>query len=284
MAKKTRVALIYDFDGTLSVSDMQDFGLIPLLGMKPRDYWPEANKWSNDYKADRVTGSMFYFLYKAHEKGVKLTRENFKACGKNIEYFEGVREWFERISSYGEILELEVEHYIISAGYEEIIEGSSIRNYFKDVFACSYAFGKEGTPIWPARVVNYSAKVQYISKINKGLNKNDDIGVNEFMPAEKRPIPYTRMIYFGDGYTDIPCMRTTKEKGGHSIAVYKPHSKSKKEAIKLLTDGRVNFALPADYSEGRELDNVVKTILDKIATERDLELLKAHEEKKKTRK
>lgn len=285
MAKKvTKVALIYDFDGTLSTTDMQDYALIPELGMKPASFWPVANKWSADNGADQVTGSMYYFVKTAKEKGIKLTRSMLKNAGKNIVYFAGVEEWFDRISDYGKGLNLKIEHYIISAGYEEILEGSKIYKYFKNVFGCSFAYGNDGTPVWPARVVNYSTKTQYLSKINKGLGKLEDRLVNEFMPDEKRPIPFRRMIYFGDGSTDIPSMKLTKERNGTAIAVYDPKdhsSTSKMKALKLLKDGRVNFALPADYREGKQIDKVIKTVLDKIAKERDLEILQAREEAKK---
>lgn len=147
MAKNsTKVALIYDFDGTLSTCDMQNYGLIPELGMKPKAFWKKANQWSVDNCADQVTGSMYYFTKTAKEKGVKLTKENFFRCGQNIEYFEGVETWFERIDRFGAALDLEIEHYIISAGYEEIIAGCSIRKYFTDVFGCSYAYDEEGLP------------------------------------------------------------------------------------------------------------------------------------------
>ena len=260
MVKKvTKVALIYDFDGTLSTTDMQDYALIPELGMKPKDFWPVANQWSIDNGADQVTGSMYYFVKTAKEKGVKLTVENFRNAGKNIVYFDGVEEWFDRITAYGRELDLEVEHYIISAGYEEILQGTKIYKFFKNVFGCSFAFGEDGTPIWPARVINYSTKTE-------------------------RPIPFRRMIYFGDGSTDIPSMKLTKERHGTAIAVYNtksPRGEAKQKAIKLLRDGRVNFALPADYREGKQIDKVIKTILDKLAKERDLEVLQAKEEKKK---
>jgi len=282
MAKNsTKVALIYDFDETLSVDYMQSFGLIQSLGMKPDTFWKKANLWSANNNADQITGTMYYFMKTAKEKGVSLSYEDLKKFGKDIEYYNGVLTWFERINNFGKALDLEIEHYIISSGYEEIVEGTEIRKYFRDVFACSYAYGDDGQPVWPARVVNYSIKTQFLSKINKGLGKNDDIAVNEYTPDEERRIPFKQMIYFGDGMTDIPSMKLTKERGGNAIAVYTPHSKAKKKAMKLLVDNRVNFALPADYSENKEIDIVVKTILDKIATERDLDVLKAKEEKKK---
>ena len=279
--KKTKVALVYDFDETLSTTYMQDYVLIPELGMKPETFWKKANQWSIDNCADQITGSMYYFTKVAREKKIKLNRDNLLCCGEKIEYYDGVESWFNRINAYGKYLDLDIEHYIISSGYEEIIEGCSIRKYLKDVFGCSFACDNEGYPVWPARVINYSTKVQYISKINKGLKKTDDKAVNEFTPDEERRIPYRRIIYFGDGLTDIPSMKMVKDRNGNAIAVYKPKSRQKDKAIKLLRDNRVNFALPADYSEGKDIDTVVKTILNKIATERDLELLKEKEEKKK---
>ena len=179
--KNTTVALVYDFDETLSTTYMQDYVLIPELGMTPKTFWKKANQWSIDNCADQITGSMYYFMKTAKEKGIKLTRENFRYCGTLVKYYEGVETWFERINQYGKQLGLQIEHYIISSGYEEILEGASIYKYCKDVFGCSYAFGEDGTPVWPARVINYSTKVQYLSKINKGLGKLDDKLVNEYM-------------------------------------------------------------------------------------------------------
>ncbi|MBR3662236.1 MAG: haloacid dehalogenase-like hydrolase [Alphaproteobacteria bacterium] len=279
--KKTKVAFVYDFDETLSTTYMQDYFLIPELGMKPETFWKKANKWSADNGVDQVTGSMYYFKMMAEKKGVLLTKENLAYCGKFIVFFKGVEEWFNRIKKYGKYLDLDIEHYIISSGYEEIIEGCSIRKCFKDVYGCAFAYDGNGLPIWPARVVNYSGKVQYLSKINKGLGKFEDKAVNEYIPDDRRRIPFSRIIYFGDGMTDIPSMKMVKNHNGIAIAVYKPHSSHKDKAFKLLKDNRVNFALPADYSEGKSIDTVIKTILNKIATDRDVEILRKREDKKK---
>ncbi|MCQ2735195.1 MAG: haloacid dehalogenase-like hydrolase [Alphaproteobacteria bacterium] len=279
--KRTKVALIYDFDETLSVTYMQDYVLIPELGYKPADFWREANEWSAKNGVDQITGSMFYFKHLYEKKGIKLTKAKLKRYGEPIEFFKGVEDWFTRINKYGRFLELDIEHYIISSGYEEIIEGCKIRKFFKDVYGCTFVFGENGTPVWPARVVNYSGKVQYLSKINKGIGKYDDKVVNEYMPDEERRIPYTRMIYFGDGQTDVPSMKMVKNHGGSAIAVYKPHTRKKEKAVAMLCENRVNFALPADYREDKEIDCVVKTLLNRIATERDLEELKKKEDKKK---
>ena len=282
MAKNlTKVALIYDFDETLSTTYMQDYILIPALGDKPEHFWDCANSWSREHCADQITGTMYYIQHTAKEKGIKLTKDFLCNAAKSITYFDGVEDWFDRINAYGASKGLQIEHYIISSGMEEIIDGTSIRKHFKDVFGCSYVYDENGIPIWPARIVNYSTKTQYIAKINKGLSKTEDRAVNEYMPDDQRVIPYKRMIYFGDGMTDIPSMKITKEKGGNAIAVYRPKSRHRTNAIKLLSDNRVNFALPADYRENSQLDHVVKTILDKMATERDLDNLKVKENKKK---
>ena len=278
--KRTKVAFIYDFDETLSTTYMQDYLLIPKLGMKPETFWKKANEWSLENKADQITGSMYYFTKIAREKNICLSREMLKECGKDIEYYEGVEDWFNRINLFGKYLDLDIEHYIISSGYEEIIEGCSIRRYFKEVAGCAFAFDENGMPIWPARVVNYQAKIQYLSKINKGLKKLDDMAVNEYIPDENRPIPYTRIIYFGDGLTDVPSMKMVKSRNGTAIAVYKPKSPKKRRATQMLKDDRVNFALPADYREGKGIDRAVKAVLYRIAVLRDLEALQKEEEKK----
>ncbi len=277
--KRTKVAFVYDFDETLSTTYMQDYFLIPELGMKPEEFWHKANTWSAENGVDQVTGSMYYFKKMSEEVGMKLTKKNLGCCGEFIVFFKGVEEWFERINKYGKKLKLDIEHYIISSGYEEIIEGCRIRKFFKDVYGCAFAYGDDGLPVWPARVVNYQGKVQYLSKINKGLGKFEDKAVNEYTPDDKRRIPFSRIIYFGDGLTDIPSMKMVKDRKGTAIAVYKRHQKDK--AIKLLKDDRVNFALAADYREGKNIDCVVKTILNKIATDRDLEILSKREDRKK---
>ena len=108
--KNTIVALVYDFDETLSTTYMQDYVLIPELGMSPKTFWKKANQWSVDNCADQITGSMYYFMKTAKEKGVKLTRENFAYCGALVKYYKGVEGWFERSKAYGEKVGLKIEH------------------------------------------------------------------------------------------------------------------------------------------------------------------------------
>jgi hypothetical protein len=220
---------------------------------------------------------MAKMIQEAKSKGLSLRREAFQASGRNIKYFKGVEQWFSRINSYAEQQGIEVLHYINSSGLKEIIEGTSIAKEFRNIYACSFLYNVDGIAYWPAVAVNYTNKTQFIFKISKGVEEvYDTRKVNQYMDDKHRPVPFKRMIYVGDGATDIPCMRLVKNYGGHSIAVYNPDDRSKrKEMNALVRDNRVNFVCAADYTEGSEIDTVVKAIIDKIASDVRLEQLEA---------
>jgi phosphoserine phosphatase len=263
---KPIVALIYDFDGTLSPGNMQEFGFIEAIGKSAGDFWNENSRLAQKNDADQILTYMYLMLQKANAMGISLKRESFMSFGKKIELFKGVREWFNLVNSYGESKGLEIEHYLNSSGLIEMIEGTSIAKEFKKIYACSFLYDVDGKAVWPAVAVNYTTKTQFLFKINKGIDSiYDNKQVNEFVEHDKRRIPFERMIYFGDGETDIPCMKLVRQQGGHSIAVYKPRDPDKKaKSEKLILDNRVNFACPADYSEKSEIFSVVRTIIDKI--------------------
>ena len=281
---KPIVALIYDFDGTLSPQNMQEYGFIQALKKDPGSFWAENTRIAAVSDADQILTYMLLMFQKAQSEGVSLKRESFRDFGKQIELFSGVTEWFSLINEYGKSIGITIEHYINSSGLMEMIEGTPIAKEFHKIYACSYLYDVDGKAIWPAVAVNYTTKTQFLFKINKGVNSIfDNKKVNEFIEQEHRRIPFSRMIYFGDGETDIPCMRLVKDQGGHSIAVYKPRN-SQKLAIseKLITEGRVNFFCAADYSKNKEIYTVVKTILDKIKADHDFhQLLDQHQRKSK---
>ena len=280
--KKPIVALIYDFDGTLSPGNMQEFGFIQAIGKKTKEFWTENTKLAQDNDADQILTYMYLMLQKAKTESVSLKRDSFKAFGKKIELFNGVQQWFKLINTYGKSIGVEIEHYINSSGLIEMIEGTPIAKEFKKIYACSYLYDVDGRAYWPAVAVNYTTKTQFLFKINKGIDSiYDNKKVNEFIKDENRRIPFSRMIYFGDGETDIPCMKLIKEQGGHSIAVYKPRNPKKKAVSeKLISENRVNFACAADYSENTEIHTVVKTILDKIKADVEFNnLLQQHKSK-----
>ncbi len=262
MSKRPIVALLYDFDSTLAKADMQNFGFIPAVGMTPAEFWGETTKFSEKTGVERTLSYLWMMVKTAKEKGIKMSREWLRSMGKDIEFFPGVLEWFSNINEYGKEHGLKIEHYLISSGNLEIVEGCPISKEFRVKYACEFHYDEEGNPVWPKLAINYTQKTQYFFRISKGVyDATDDVGVNE--KVTERRIPYRNIIYIGDGMTDIPAMIIAKNNGGKSIAVYPRGKEEKVEA--LYHDGRVNYVCPADYRPGKELDKVVKLILQSIA-------------------
>lgn len=261
---KTIVAIMYDFDNTLCTKDMQEYTFIPNVGKTTKEFWQKSNKLANNQKMDRVLAYMHIMLEEAHKSEQSIRRKDFVKLGKDLEYYPGVEEWFDRINKFGSNLQIEIRHYIISSGLHEIIEGSSIYKNFSNVFACEYLYDENEVACWPKNVVNYTTKTQFLFRINKGvldISNNDDL--NKYTPEDERPVPFRNMIYIGDGLTDVPCMKLVKINGGYSIAVYQ---KGKPKKVRdLIKDDRVDFISMADYSEGKDLDITVKDIIRKMA-------------------
>ena len=272
MKDNITVALIYDFDGTLAPGNMQEYDFIPAVGKSNIEFWHEANTLAEEQDADQVLTYMARMLQAAQSKGLSLRREAFRESGRNVQFYEGVTEWFKRINEYGRERGVNILHYVNSSGLKEIIEGTSIAHEFKNIYACSFLYNVDGIAYWPAVAVNYTNKTQFIFKINKGVESVFDTkDVNRFMEESKRPVPFRRMIYFGDGTTDIPCMKLVKNFGGHSIAVYNPKEEGQRTVLNdLIRDNRVNHVCPADYSDGSEIDTIVKTIIDKMVMDQRL--------------
>lgn len=259
------IAIMYDFDKTLSRSDMQDYGFIPALGMSPSEFWGETGKFQAATGVERILSYMYTMVKLCKDKNIKLTRERLNEMGKNIEYFNGVSTWFDRINEYGKSLGVEIEHYIISSGTKEILEGCSIAKHFKYMFGCEFYFDPvTQEPVWPKLAINYTMKTQFIYRIRKGsFDLTDDTTINT--KVENIRIPYTNMIYLGDGMTDIPCMQLVQNNLGHSIAIYS--DKDEKALRKLLAEKRTNVCVKADYSKGSDLEKVIQSIIQTVAAE-----------------
>ena len=264
--KKPIVALIYDYDGTLSPGNMQEFGFIQAVGKTADEFWRMSDNIAIGQDASNVLSYMKLMFDEARRNGIKLRREDFERFGQNIELFEGVREWFGLINRYGARHGVRIEHYINSSGLKEIIEGSPIAKEFKHVFAGTFIYDENGEAVWPGVAVDYTAKTQFLFKISKGIfSARDNKQVNESMAEDKKRIPFSQMIYFGDGDTDVPCMKIVGMFGGHSIAVFDPDNERKRAtAAKLKRQGRVAFAVPAVYTEDSPAYRVVTAIIDKI--------------------
>lgn len=271
--KKPQVALVYDFDGTLSPGNMQEFGFIQATGKTKEEFWDRNRKLAEGKDANGILTYMFLMLDEAKKNNISLTRESFQNFGKNVELFRGVKQWFSFINEYGASIGLDIRHYINSSGLKEMIEGTPIAQESENIYACSFLYDDDGIAYWPAVAVDYTTKTQFLFKINKGIRQvSDNRRVNQFIPDSKRPIPFPRMIYFGDGETDVPCMKMVKEHGGHAIAVYNTPEKEAM-ACQLVREGRANFMCTANYSRGGVMNIIVKRILDKIKADFEFDRL-----------
>ncbi|MDP8211615.1 MAG: HAD family hydrolase [Candidatus Stygibacter australis] len=268
---KPVIAFIYDFDGTLSPRNMQEYDFLPQLGIEPQEFWETANKRAVENNADTILAYMMLMLEKcAGTSCVKLTKDKLAGYGRSIEFFAGVESWFDRVNEYVQSKNMLAEHYVLSSGIKEMIAGSRIAKYFKEIFACSFIYNDQGVAISPGVAINYTGKTQFLFRINKGVyNVWDNSLINDYVPKDKRPVPFTNMIYFGDGITDVPCMKLIKDQGGHSISVYKP-GRGEQEARRLYDENRVNFIAEADYQQDSKLHIIVKTIIDKVMTDNRL--------------
>ncbi|MDO4415911.1 MAG: haloacid dehalogenase-like hydrolase [Erysipelotrichaceae bacterium] len=270
-----KAAILYDFDKTLCTKDMQEYSLIPSLGYENAGvFWDEVTELTVRYKMDGISAYLYHLQKKFKEQGNPVTKDMFIEPGKQIELYPGVATWFKRINDYGRKAGLFIEHYIISSGMKEIIENTSISDEFRKIYACCYYY-ENGEAVWPAQVVNYTTKTQYIFRINKQiLDESDEKSLNEYVEMKQRPVPFGRMVYVADGLTDVPCMRLVKEYGGKSIAVYNDASeKSKGIAKKLIDDGRANYMVKADYSANSDMEKLMKKIIDHMKADSELEEL-----------
>lgn len=261
------VAIAYDFDGTLAPGNMQEHVFLPKLGIDARAFWERSNILAREQQGDPILAYMHEMLRVARNADVPMRRKDWQANGRGIRLFAGVEAWFPRIDAAGQARGIEVRHFVISSGLRELIDGTPIRPHFRKVFASGFLYDGSGVAVGPALAVNYTTKTQYLFRINKGaLDLSDDAAVNAFQPPERRDVPFANIVFIGDGDTDIPCFRLVKEQGGHSIAVFPPEDPGKAaRGRRLIEDGRVHCAVPADYNAGSELDRRVLAVLDLIA-------------------
>ena len=267
---KPIVAIMYDFDKTLCTRDMQEYTFIPSLGMQPDDFWSGTGEIASKEQMDSVLTYMYCMITESQQSGKPFTREDLVECGKHIEYLPGVEEWFERVNRYGEDAGVRVEHYVLSSGLKEIIEGSSIAKFFKKIFASEFLYDSQtGNPIWAKMAVNYTNKTQFVYRINKGvLDISNNVDVNASRPDDDRRVYFNNMIYIGDGLTDVPCMKLVKQSGGHSIALYQNGQKDKVQP--LLKHERVDWIFEADYRKGQALDQAMHDLICKLGVDNTL--------------
>jgi phosphoserine phosphatase len=267
-----KAAIAYDFDGTLAPGNMQEHSFIPNLGIEKGDFWAEANRIARENDMDEILSYMQLMLEKCREKGISIHRDDITHYGKDIRFFPGVEDYFERINQYALEQGIDLEHHIISSGLREFVAGTSIAHHFKNIFASGFKYDSKGIAEWAALAINYTNKTQYLFRINKGIhNSYDNSLINKYVPEAQRPVPFQRIIYIGDGETDVPAMKMVKYQGGATIAVYNPDAAPvagkpapKQLCQELIAQDRVDYIAPANYTPGSRLDQTIRLLIDRI--------------------
>ena len=277
MAEKPIIALLYDFDNTLCDQDMQNYSFIPNLDMTPNEFWQEISNFSKTENMEGILSYLYFMVKKSEDKNKPITKEYLHGLGKDVKFYPGVDTWFDRINQFGKENGAIIEHYVISSGLKDIISSPTIAKKFKAIFACDFYYDENGKAVWPKIAINFTGKTQYIYKINKGIfDDADSTEVNK--KYKNKRIPFERMIYIGDGLTDIPCMTMLKKQGGKSIGIYTPKTKDRVE--QFLIEDRINYICPASYKENSNLDKTIKLIIKSYAIDYELN----HLEEKQTEK
>lgn len=263
------LAICYDFDKTLSPDDMQAQGYIQSVGYEVESFWKESNGLAESNDMDQNLAYMYTMIQKARGRFI-FNRKTLMDYGAKVSLFPGVDTWFKRIREYGETKGVIVEHYIISSGLKEMIEGTKVANEFEKIYASSFYYDENGEAQWPAQVINYTSKTQFLFRIVKGTLDVNDSGVNDYFNPEDIRIPFRNMVYIGDSDTDIPCMKLVNSHSGHSIGVYNPKTRDRRKVYKMMEDKRIKYFAPADYTDNSELDKLVKAIIDQTASNEKL--------------
>lgn len=265
MTKMPIVALLYDFDKTLCSRNMQEYQLIPDLGLTAEEFWEKSRVQSSEKGLERILSYLYLEKTLAEAQGFSITASYLTSLGASVALYPGVTSWFKRINEYGRKQGVTIEHYVLSSGQKEIIQGTPVASAFRDIYACEYLYDERGQILWPKRAVNYTQKTQYLYRISKGIfDIQDDEAVNARIDDAEKRVPFRNMIYIGDGLTDVPCMQIVKDHGGKAIAIYQ---KDQMEAVhRLMTDDRVNYAADANYEADSTLDDIVKLSIKNVAT------------------
>lgn len=264
------LAICYDFDKTLTPDDMQAQGYIQSVGYDVQGFWDKTNEMARQQDVDSNLAYM-YMMMKEAEGNFVFNRKALNEYGSKVKLYPGVDTWFERIKQYGVEKGVIVEHYIISSGLQEMIEGTSVAvaGAFEKIYGSSFMYNDRGVAIWPAQAVNFTNKTQFLFRISKGVLDVNDDGVNDHFEPDEIRVPFRNIVYIGDSLTDIPCMKLVNSYGGHSVGVYDAIKQNKDRVRQMLKDDRIKYFAPADYREGTELDVLIKAIVDStVATEK----------------
>lgn len=271
MTPQDTIAIVYDYDQTLSPSYMQDEVVFPAFGIDKKNFWRRCSDLVRD---DGYDAELAYMKVLLDTLGMdRPTNAELKKLGAKLNFYKGLPEMFEEFR--GSLLTAEqvahgitVEHYIISSGLKILIEGSRLHPHVRAIFGCEFAEDEQGRITFPKRVISHTQKTQYLFRINKGmLDMSQD--VNDHMDLDIRPIPFPNMIYLGDGPTDVPCFTVMRKNGGEAIAVYNPDDPERagfRKCYQLSTHAdRVKHIAPSDYRPNTHLRMLLEQMVEEIA-------------------
>ncbi|MGN0915638.1 MAG: HAD family hydrolase [Succinivibrio sp.] len=267
--KDNILAICYDFDRTLSPCEMQAQGYIQQINEDVDDFWNTATKLAIENQMDPNLSYMYLMLNGAKGK-FKVEKKKLIEFGSKVALYDGALTWFDRINEFGEKNSVQIEHYIISSGLKEMIEGTAIADKFTAIYANSFLYDRNGAAIWPAQNINFTNKTQFLFRISKGTLDVNDNEVNRYFPKEAIRVPFENIVYIGDSQTDIPCMKLATSLGGHAIGVFDPKRNNKAKVHELIRDNRIHHFAPADYTEGSKLDILMKKIITYTAARFEL--------------
>ncbi len=264
------LAIVYDFDHTLSPHYMQDHTILRRAGVDPSEFWLSCTTLIKERGYDQELAYMKRML--DYDGIRKLSNADLQAMGPDLTFFPGVPDFFEELNAivqqtrYAE-WDIHLEHYVVSSGLKAILDGSNIAKHVKAIFGCEFD-EDQGHIHFPKRTISHTQKTQFLFRVNKGLI-NLDQDVNDHMPEEARRVPFGHMIYVGDGPTDVPCFTVIKKNGGLAVAVYNPHDTTRKSFKKCYDlahhADRVHFMAPADYQTGSQLRLILEQHLTEMA-------------------
>lgn len=263
--KHRTVAIVYDFDGTLSPLPMQEYTVFPRIGVKGKKFWDSVKKESSKEGGEPMITYMVKMLNLANENSFPITKRVLGNLANRVKYFPGVEKYFKRIDRYVRARtkkRVKIKHYIISAGLKEILDKVSIHQHFRKIYASEYSYDHYNAAQFPKLVVTDTIKTQFLFRINKGKEELWE-NVNEHMPESDRPIPFSNILYIGDGLSDVPSMTVTTKNGGYAIGVYR-NREGLRKCKNLFKNGRIDFIAKADFREGSNLDKAIKVVLDTI--------------------
>jgi hypothetical protein len=267
---QSTIAVVYDYDQTLSPTYMQDEVLFPAYGIDPARFWKKSQQLVRDEGWESELAYLKTLLDSLPMD--PPTNEDLVRLGANLKFYPGLPEMFGELNSLlndaHHAIGIRIEHYILSSGMKALIDGSALKPFVKEIFGCEFATDSHGRITFPKRVISHTQKTQYLFRINKGLlDLSQD--VNDHMPQELRPVPFPNMIYVGDGPTDVPCFTVMKQFGGQSIAVYNPNDptlNSFRKCYQLSAHAnRIKHIAPSDYRSGSHLRLILDEMIREIA-------------------